>query len=243
MGSSISTILLPGSRDFAGCLKRTAYVLERGLVGGGEFPATRFCMNYQLSRYLPFLRIFPARNNSPKPETPILKHRDFRIPAEPIHILKLAMNSSSYTISNLRRMTNSELSQHILNAPITPNGTLAIVDVRDSDYIGGHIRGCINVPSPSLDWKIPELVRQLKDKEIVVFHCALSQQRGPNAALSYLREKERIFPANNEKGGEEEEQKQHVYVLEGGFVKWQEKYGEDERLTEGYEKDIWEFGY
>src|SRR5579871_1895556 len=125
-----------------------------------------------------------------------------------------AMNSSSYTISNLRRITNSELSQKILNTPITPNGSLAIVDVRDSDYIGGHIRGCINVPSPSLDWKMPELVRQLKDKETVVFHCALSQQRGPSAALSYLREKDRLFPTNKEKGSEEQEQKQQVYVLE-----------------------------
>ena len=153
------------------------------------------------------------------------------------------MNTPSYTISNIRRITNSELSQRILNTPITPNGPLAIVDVRDSDYIGGHIRGCVNVPSPSLDWKMPELVRQLKDKETVVFHCALSQQRGPSASLSYLRERDRLFPPNKETGKEEQEQKQQVYVLEGGFVKWQEKYGEDERLTEGYEKDIWEFGY
>ena len=153
------------------------------------------------------------------------------------------MNSSSHTISNLRRMTNSELSEQILNVPITSNGPLAIVDVRDSDYIGGHIRGSINVPSPSLDWKMPELVRQLKDKEIVVFHCALSQQRGPSAALGYLREKDQLFTVNKEKGDEAQEQKQQVYVLEGGFVKWQEKYGEDERLTEGYEKDVWEFGY
>ena len=36
-------------------------------------------------------------------------------------------------------------------------------------------------------------------------------------------------------------QKQRVYVLRGGFTEWQEKYGEDEKLTEGYQKDIWEF--
>ena len=48
-----------------------------------------------------------------------------------------------------------------------------------------------------------------------MFHCALSQQRGPKAALRYLREKERM-------GGEAEGKKQKVYVLEGGFVKWQE---------------------
>ena len=36
--------------------------------------------------------------------------------------------------------------------------------------------------------------------------------------------------------------KQKVYVLQGGFTMWQEKYGQDKDLTEGYQKDIWEFG-
>lgn len=91
------------------------------------------------------------------------------------------------------------------------------------------------MPSNTHDFKMPELVRTLADKEIVVFHCALSQQRGPKAALRYLRERERM-------GGKEEkaEQKeaevvegkdgeegikvkgQTVYVLDGGFAKWQE---------------------
>jgi Cdc25 family phosphatase len=31
-------------------------------------------------------------------------------------------------------------------------------------------------------------------------------------------------------------------VLKGGFTEWQEKFGEDEKLTEGYQKDVWEFG-
>jgi hypothetical protein len=36
---------------------------------------------------------------------------------------------------------------------------------------------------------------------------------------------------------------QKVYVLDRGFVGWQDLYGEDERLTEGYVKDIWKDGY
>lgn len=83
---------------------------------------------------------------------------------------------------------------------------------------------------------MPELLRTLKDKEKVVFHCALSQQRGPSAALRYLRERERVF-------GPEESQKQEVYVLDGGFVLWQEAYGKDLRLTENYAEDVWAFGY
>lgn len=81
-----------------------------------------------------------------------------------------------------------------------------------------------------------------------MFHCALSQQRGPSAALRYMRERKRLLglPEKGEGKTEETEAKnreQKVLVLDGGFVKWQEKYGEDKRLTEAYQKDIWEFGY
>lgn len=79
---------------------------------------------------------------------------------------------------------------------------------------------------------MPELVRTLKDQEKVVFHCALSQQRGPSAALRYVRERERIL-------GVEDSKTQEVYVLGGGFVKWQEKFGKDSRLTQDYVEDIW----
>lgn len=41
----------------------------------------------------------------------------------------------------------------------------------------------------------------------------------------------------------EEKKEQKVYVLERGFVGWQESYGEDMRLTEGYRKEIWKDGY
>jgi hypothetical protein len=106
---------------------------------------------------------------------------------------------------------------------------------------------------------------------MVVFHCALSQQRGPGAAFRYLRERERLLGARpkadgftnsreelksgsgkDEMGNEEEEEEkgkqnglkdQKVYVLERGFVGWQEKFGEDERLTEGYRKELWKDGY
>jgi rhodanese-related sulfurtransferase len=88
---------------------------------------------------------------------------------------------------------------------------------------------------------LPSLVRQLETKDTVVFHCALSQQRGPSAALRYLRERERMFPATDEDSNEPTDQK--VYVLDRGFVGWQEKYGTDERLTENYRKELWEDGF
>jgi rhodanese-related sulfurtransferase len=108
------------------------------------------------------------------------------------------------------------------------------------------------VPSSTLDYKMPELVRKLKEKEVVVFHCALSQQRGPSAALKYLRERERLVGALNKpitqgemstQKGEEGDKVQRVYVLDRGFVGWQEVYGEDENMTEGFRKELWKDGY
>ncbi|KAE8134945.1 Rhodanese-like domain-containing protein [Aspergillus pseudotamarii] len=138
---------------------------------------------------------------------------------------------SSITIASLPRMSRDALSALLLSTS-TPS-KLAIVDVRDSDHVGGHIFSSTWVPSSSLDVRLPELIRTLKDKEKVVFHCALSQQRGPSAALRYARERERVL-------GAEESRKQEVFVLEGGFVQWQEKYGKDTRLTEAYVEDIWQ---
>jgi rhodanese-related sulfurtransferase len=160
---------------------------------------------------------------------------------------------SSLSISDLEFISREDLAQRLKESGSLPSST-AIVDVRDSDHVGGHIRGSTWVPSSELDHKAPELVRNLKDKDTVIFHCVLSQQRGPNAALKYLREKERLDPTSwveskgdgevkeeGEQGGKGKK-KQKVLVLTGGFEKWQEVYGTDEKLTEGYQKDIWEYG-
>ncbi|KAK4199227.1 Rhodanese-like domain-containing protein [Triangularia verruculosa] len=148
------------------------------------------------------------------------------------------------TVGSLQRLQATTLSTLLLESP--DPSSIAIVDVRDDDYIGGHIRGAVNFPSQTLDATLPTLIRKLEDKETVVFHCALSQQRGPSAALKYLREKERLAKlAQQPQEGEERKPavEQKVYVLDKGFVGWQEVYGEDERLTEGYRKELWKDGY
>ncbi|KAI9678253.1 MAG: hypothetical protein M1817_006198 [Caeruleum heppii] len=132
--------------------------------------------------------------------------------------------------------------------------SVAIIDVRDQDHIGGHIHSSTHVPSTTLSAQLPTLLRTLEDKDVVVFHCALSQQRGPGAALAYLREKRfreegkaEVVGQDEGSGRKEAEQekpkKQEVLVLEGGFVKWAEKYGEDSRLTDAFAKDIWQEDY
>ena len=172
---------------------------------------------------------------------------------------------SLYSLPSLGRISRERLSSLIL--PPTTAPSVAVVDVRDADHVGGHIVNSMHVPSSSLDYRTPELLRKLADKQIVVFHCALSQQRGPSAALRYLREREskglagkgededRGARGNEEAAGEgwldvveaiglaglnpphwgaallkdvgpnlqpRGEKQQEVYVLDGGFVKWQE---------------------
>jgi rhodanese-related sulfurtransferase len=104
------------------------------------------------------------------------------------------------------------------NSGSTTGKDLAIIDVRDDDYIGGHIKGAQNVPSGTHDVAMPELARTLKDKKKVVFHCMLSQQRGPKAARRYITERERLLKGVEGNGKDEQE----VLVLRGGFEKWQE---------------------
>ncbi|KAJ0396293.1 hypothetical protein P43SY_005405 [Pythium insidiosum] len=52
-----------------------------------------------------------------------------------------------------------------------------VIDVRDEDFAGGHIRGAINMP----EWQfrdddfVDQLVEKYRQAEQVVFHCMFSQ--------------------------------------------------------------------
>ena len=144
--------------------------------------------------------------------------------------------TSDINIATASRMSREKLAESFIESGSLPANT-AIIDVRDDDHVGGHIKGSLNVPSSQLDYRMPELVRKLKDKEKVVFHCALSQVRGPKAAMNYLKERRRLLKDEVDgSGGATEDQAdelktdgkkqaQEVFILDGGFVKWQEKYG------------------
>ena len=137
----------------------------------------------------------------------------------------------------LQRMAREQLSEILLSTDVSK---IAVIDVRGDDHVGGHIRTSMHVPSSSLDHKTPELVRKLSNKEKVIFHCALSQERGPRAARRYLEERAKKLksgevdklvgaPGIEIKDGSIQKdtsglQEQEVYVLDQGFVGWQEKY-------------------
>ncbi|KAJ8604937.1 hypothetical protein MRB53_041613 [Persea americana] len=168
-----------------------------------------------------------------------------RLEAASCHIrfrlrFEMASTSTSLTIATLPRLTPTALHALLTSSPASatsaaspsPTQSVAVIDVRDSDHIGGHIRTSQHHPTSTLDYRMPELVRTLKDTDTVVFHCMLSQQRGPSAALRYVRERERLLG--------EDARGQKVCVLEGGFQAWVGRYGRDEGVTEGYRAEIWE---
>ncbi|ODV84884.1 hypothetical protein CANARDRAFT_199870 [[Candida] arabinofermentans NRRL YB-2248] len=142
----------------------------------------------------------------------------------------------SFTIANLKMIDPSalkaKLTSSVVQSPI-------IIDVRDSDHIGGHIRNSHHIPSTTIPNQCPKIYDLLKDSQTneVVFHCALSQQRGPSSAMRFIR-----WLGDN-KNDDPFAKSLEIYVLRGGFVKWQELYGSDTEVTDRYDKDLWKFGY
>lgn len=117
-----------------------------------------------------------------------------------------------------------------------PAAKLAIVDLRDSDYIGGHIKGSWHYPAGNFNYTLGDLQQRLVDNDIadVVFHCALSQVRGPQSALKYIRSVDDVDERMKAKLKEVK-----VWVLRGGFSLWAQEYGEDDEATEGFVRDLW----
>lgn len=147
--------------------------------------------------------------------------------------------SRIYSISDIKLLKPSKLRSWFRNGSSTGAGTFAVVDVRESDYVGGHIKGCYHYPAASFETSFGELQDKLVKNEIndVVFHCMLSQARGPKATLRFMRSLNDVDPKQREFFDN-----LNIWVLQGGFSKWQQEYGEDVDVTEGYDKELWQFG-
>ncbi|KAK9733380.1 hypothetical protein RND81_04G064200 [Saponaria officinalis] len=95
----------------------------------------------------------------------------------------------------------------------TRRPNFAIVDVRDDERsYDGHIAGSLHFASDTFLDKLPNLVLQLQGKDTLVFHCALSQVRGPKCAR---RLSEYLAETTEEAGIKD------ILVLERGFNGWE----------------------
>lgn len=136
------------------------------------------------------------------------------------------------TLSDLKFISPATLKSWLTESS---KPRFAIVDVRDSDHVGGHIRGSHHFPSSDLPSHLTEIKQLVDDNKLqaLVFHCALSQARGPKAALLFLR-------ALDDSPEDENLNNLDVYVLKGGFTNWARHYGNDSSVTADYAPDLWE---
>ncbi|XP_027069757.1 dual specificity phosphatase Cdc25 [Coffea arabica] len=102
-------------------------------------------------------------------------------------------------------------SSQLLSLKRRPN--IAIVDVRDDERsYDGHIAGSLHFASDTFLDKIPSLIDAAKGKDTLVFHCALSQVRGPRCArrfADYLAEMKEDAGIKN------------IMILERGYNGWE----------------------
>lgn len=139
-------------------------------------------------------------------------------------------------------ITGKELAE-LIKSEKSPLKDYVVIDVRDADFVGGNIVNCRPSPSQEFEDNLDSLLEDTKDVPMVIFHCALSQQRGPWAALRYARrrngEKEAAADADATKEGAQEG-KQEIFVLEGGFTEFQRAFKDDPQLVEKWDKEVWE---
>ncbi|CAA7403365.1 unnamed protein product [Spirodela intermedia] len=110
--------------------------------------------------------------------------------------------------TSISYVSSSQLSS------IIPHPRVAIVDVRDEERIyDAHIAGSYHYPSGSFAQRMPNLLQAVGgQKDTIVFHCALSQVRGPSCARMFMN----YLSETKEAAGIK-----RVMILERGFNGWE----------------------
>ncbi|ADV19390.1 hypothetical protein I305_03170 [Cryptococcus gattii E566] len=121
-----------------------------------------------------------------------------------------------------------QLAEIIKAKPAETLKDLVVVDVRDSDFVGGNIVSALNYPSDTFHATVDELVEKLENVPRVVFHCYLSQARGPKAARIYAETRNNRYPNPSTP--------QEIFVLRDGFSGFQSRYRHDPELIEKFDK-------
>ncbi|KAI8324303.1 Rhodanese-like protein [Martensiomyces pterosporus] len=136
------------------------------------------------------------------------------------------------------RISVDQLATLVRDPTKRPGVDYLVVDVRDEDYKGGHIPGAVNVPAHEIRDRAGELIDKYAKVPEVVFHCALSQVRGPKSARIYS---EAVQQRLESAGDSDPLFSQNIHVLTGGFTSWLYRFRESEpQLIESFDKKYWD---
>ncbi|TYZ62526.1 hypothetical protein PybrP1_012708 [[Pythium] brassicae (nom. inval.)] len=138
------------------------------------------------------------------------------------------MASAGFTPSFSRpfqRISPTELAKALRADPSTGSRPL-VIDVRDEDFAGGHIRSAVNLPEENFveDDDVDAIVRRHKDEELIVFHCMFSQVRGPSCARRFVARMAVVLA--------DADHTPDVRVLTGGYQGFANIYKDDADLIE-----------
>ncbi|KAJ7069600.1 Rhodanese-like domain-containing protein [Mycena amicta] len=132
----------------------------------------------------------------------------------------------------VKYISRDELADLIKSESKVSGKDYLVVDVRDDDFAGGNIVNAKNIPSREFSVGVFNLAQHSKNVEVMVFHCALSQVRGPKAARIYEETRQNL-------NLEAQHGPQEVFVLRDGFTEFQRKFKDDPVLVEKWDEETW----
>lgn len=113
-------------------------------------------------------------------------------------------------------ITSGDLTE-LIKQKETSNNQLKLVDVRDVDFKGGHIKGAVNITIDNFESEIflNDFLEECKEENInnIVYYCQYGQVRSVKA---YDRTKKYIDDNKCNIGA-------NIYVLQGGFEEYYNK--------------------
>ncbi|KAL9710082.1 hypothetical protein Ac2012v2_006377 [Leucoagaricus gongylophorus] len=96
-----------------------------------------------------------------------------------------------------------------------------VIDVRQNDHTGGHVRGSFQCPAQSFYDDSPGYFERFKDSEKVIFYCQSSNGRGSRCAGWYQDYLDSVGCNSSE-----------AYIMAGGIKEWMGKFKGEEDLVD-----------
>lgn len=148
------------------------------------------------------------------------------------HLIKrrFSPNRDNLYQSLMDYLSAKQLVERLEDSKDNEERRILVVDVRQGDFAGGNVRGALNVPSDEFEDRLDELMSLTVGKNRdVVFHCMLSQVRGPSCCNKFIQ-----YLYNN---ALDYDSHPNVYLLKGGFsgfVRYCQGLAKDETHFESF---------